>query len=90
MEDYDLFVLALAGYRFHVLPKTLIRMRSTAEQTARRGGMRYLLNELAFRYQCLRRGFLRPHQFLITASLYAVFRLISGPLRKPLYPLVRS
>ena len=91
LEDYDLFVrLALAGYRFHVLPKTLLRMRTGPEQRARRGGMRYLLNELAFRRQCLRLGFLRPHEFLLTASLYTVFRLISGPLRKPLYALVRT
>ena len=83
LEDYDLFVrLALAGYRFHVVPKTLLRFRVTAEQKARREGMRYMLYELAFRYDCLRRGFLPAHQFVITASLYAMFRLISGPLRR--------
>lgn len=91
LEDYDLFVrLALAGYRFHVVPKTLVRMRSSPEQYARRGGVRYLMNELAFRRQCLRLGFLRPHQFLVTASLYAVFRLVSGPLRRSLYALART
>eukprot|EP01037_Dinobryon_pediforme_P025982 gene25982-28343_t len=78
LEDYDLFVrLAIAGYRFHVLPKTLVRMRASTEQYGRRGGLRYALNEIAFRVECWRRGFLKTHQFVATTGLYVVFRLVS-------------
>jgi len=91
LEDYDLFVrLALNGCRFHVIPKTLVRVRSSIEQRSRRGGWRYSLNEMAFRWECKRFGFLRLHQFIATTSLYVVFRLTSGAMRKRLYAMARS
>jgi glycosyltransferase involved in cell wall biosynthesis len=91
LEDYDLFIrLALAGFRFHVLPARLVRVRTSPEQMARRGGLGYCLNELQFRFEYLRRGFLRPHEFAVTAALYTVFRLVSGPLRNRMYALARS
>ena len=91
LEDYDLFVrLALKVFRFHVIPKTLVRVRSSIEQRGRRGGWRYSLNEMAFRWECKRFGFLRLHQFVATTSLYLVFRLTSGPMRKRLYAMARS
>ena len=91
LEDYDLFVrLAMQGCRFHVIPKTLVRVRSSLEQCSRRGGWRYGLNELAFRWECRRFGFLRLHQFIATTSLYLVFRLTSGAMRKRLYAIARS
>ena len=91
LEDYDLFVrLALRGYRFHVIPKTLVRMRSSQAQAGRRGGWRYSLNEAAFRWECRKLGFLRLHQFVATTSLYLVFRLASASMRRRLYALARS
>eukprot|EP01037_Dinobryon_pediforme_P016563 gene16563-16743_t len=91
LEDYDLFVrLALAGYKFHVLPKILVYVRSSVEQRARRGGLHYVRNEVAFRMECWRNGFLKWHEFVATTSLYLVFRLVSGPLRKRIYALTRS
>ena len=91
LEDYDLFGrLAMQGCRFHVIPKTLVRVRSSLEQCSRRGGWRYGLNELAFRWECRRFGFLRLHQFIATTSLYLVFRLTSGAMRKRLYAIARS
>ncbi|RFC43563.1 MAG: amylovoran biosynthesis glycosyltransferase AmsE [Verrucomicrobia bacterium] len=91
LEDYDLFVrLAVKGFRFHVIPKTLVRVRSSTDQRGRRGGLRYSLNEVAFRWECTRVGFLRLHQFIATTSLYLVFRLTSGAMRKRLYAMARS
>ena len=91
LEDYDLFVrLAVAGYRFHVLPKALLRIRTSTEQFGRRGGLRYAMNEVAFRAACWRRGFLKTHQFVATTSLYVVFRLVSGPVRRRIYALARA
>ena len=91
LEDYDLFVrLAVKGFRFHVIPKTLVRVRSSIEQRSRRGGWRYGLKEMAFRWECKRAGFLRLHQFAATAGLYLLFRLTSGAMRKRLYAMARS
>jgi GT2 family glycosyltransferase len=91
LEDYDLFVRLLQhGARFHVIPKALVRVRSSAAQKARRGGWRYCLNELRFRRECLRTGFLSLGQFLAITSMYVVFRLASAPLRRRLYALARS
>ncbi len=91
LEDYDLFVrLCIAGYRFHVLPKTLVRVRSSLEQRGRRGGLRYTMNEVAFRIECWRRGFLATHHLVVTTGMYVVFRLASGPMRKRIYALARA
>ena len=50
LEDYDLFVrLALSGAKFHVIPKVLVRSRSSTAQRRRRGGFGYLINEVKFR-----------------------------------------
>jgi glycosyltransferase involved in cell wall biosynthesis len=91
LEDYDLFVrLILAGAQFHVLPKVLVRVRSSTSQKVRRGGFRYCLDEIRFRTECFRVGFLSMWQFIMSASMYTVFRLISPSIRRQLYSLARS
>jgi glycosyltransferase involved in cell wall biosynthesis len=91
LEDYDLFVrLVLSGARFHVIPKVLLRFRSSIEQRRRRGGLRYCMNEIRFRFYCLRAGFLSPGEFIIVTPMYVVFRLVGGSFRDRLYALVRT
>ena len=91
LEDYDLFVrLIVAGARFHVIPKILVRVRSSMAQRTRRGGLAYIGREILFRFECRRLGFISPAQFLVTTILYAVFRLVSGRARLHLYRLARS
>jgi glycosyltransferase involved in cell wall biosynthesis len=91
LEDYDLYVrLVLSGARFHVIPKSLVRMRMTTEQHRRRGGLRYCLNEIRFRLSCFRLGFLTMQEFFVVTTLYVVFRLISGSVRGRLYTFVRT
>ncbi|KAB0267736.1 glycosyltransferase [Microvirga brassicacearum] len=91
LEDYDLFVrLALSGARFHVIPKVLTRIRSGIDQRSRRGGLRYLVNDVRFRMECLRTGFLTRGEFLATTLMYSVFRLVSGGFRRRLYALART
>ena len=90
LEDYDLYVrLAMIGAGFHVIPKVLLRVRTTPAQRARRGNVTYVMNEVRFRFRCLRIGFLTVNQFIMTACLYGVFRLIGTPLRNRLYAAVR-
>jgi glycosyltransferase involved in cell wall biosynthesis len=91
LEDYDLYVrLILAGAKIHIIPKVLLRVRTTFEQRARRGNFAYFKNEFRFRLHCLRVGFLNTRQFLMTTCLYGLFRLIGTPLRDRLYAAVRS
>lgn len=91
LEDYDLWIrLALAGARFHVIPKALVQVRTSPAQRRRRGGFRYALKEIRFRAEFYRAGFLSTGQFVAVTSAYTLFRLISGPLRSRLYGLVRT
>lgn len=91
LEDYDLFVrLAQAGAKFHVIPKVLLRIRSSHEQRVRRGGARYALHEFRFRMEHYRTGFISLREFILVTSLYSIFRLVSGRLRGRLYRLARS
>lgn len=90
LEDYDLFVrLVLSGARFHAIPKILLYVRSSTAQRSRRGGLKYLINEIKFRVECLRTGFLSVRQFLVITLMYTVFRLLSGAVRRRLYGLAR-
>jgi len=90
LEDYDLYVrLIMNGAKFHIIPKILLRVRTTQEQRARRGNFAYFINETKFRYRCFRVGFLSTKEFFLTTGLYALFRLIGTPLRNRLYATVR-
>lgn len=91
LEDYDLYVrLILAGAKIHIIPKVLLRVRTTLEQRARRGNFAYFKSEFRFRLHCLRVGFLNTRQFILTTCLYGFFRLMGAPLRDRLYAAVRS
>lgn len=91
LEDYDLFVrLVQAGARFHVIPKVLVRVRSSLAQKQRRGGLGYCLGELQFRFECYRSGFIGLLNLLGVTTLYLAFRLLSGPAKRSLYRLARA
>jgi glycosyltransferase involved in cell wall biosynthesis len=91
LEDYDLWVrLITTGARFHVLPKVLLRIRTSLAQRGRRGNLAYLRNEIRFRSECLRIGFLTRSQFIATLCLYALFRLAGPMLRNQFYALART
>ena len=91
MEDYDLFLrLVQANAHFHVIPKVLVRIRSGLDQRKRRGGMRYVLDEVRFRLEFYRSGFFSLREFLLIAGLYSCFRIVSGTLRDRFYGLARQ
>jgi glycosyltransferase involved in cell wall biosynthesis len=91
LEDYDLYVrLVLSGARFHVIPRVLLRMRTSIAQRRRRGGLRYCMNEIRFRFSCFRAGFLNVIEFFLVTLMYVIFRLIGGSLRDRLYPIART
>jgi glycosyltransferase involved in cell wall biosynthesis len=91
LEDYDLWIrMAMSGVQFHVIPKALIKARTGLGLNERRGGWRYVVNEVRFRLHFFKAGFLNVNQFLMVTTLYTGFRLISGPMRGRLYAFVRS
>jgi GT2 family glycosyltransferase len=91
LEDYDLWIrMVLAGVQLHVIPKALVRARTGLGLNERRGGWRYVKNEVRFRLHFFKAGFLTVYQFAMVTTLYTGFRLISGPMRGRLYALVRS
>jgi GT2 family glycosyltransferase len=90
LEDYDLFIrLAQSGARFHAIPKVLVRMRSSLEQRSRRGGLSYCIHEIRFRTEHFRQGFLSTGQFIMTTTMYMLFRLTSAALRRRVYSMAR-
>lgn len=91
LEDVDLFVrLAMSGARFHIIPRSLLRFRTSIAQRRRRGGLKYCLNEIRFRLNCYKVGFLTTIEFVQVTLMYIVFRLIGASLRDRLYVLVRT
>jgi GT2 family glycosyltransferase len=91
LEDYDFYVrLITAGAHFHVIPKVLLRVRTSLAQRGRRGNFAYLRNEIRFRAECLKVGFLTRSQFVATICLYTVFRLSGSLLRDRFYSLART
>ncbi len=64
-EDYALWIrLVLAGYRLANLPKVLVKMRAGAAQAARRSGLSYAKQEIAFAREFRKVGFLSAWQYL--------------------------
>ncbi|CAO3431993.1 putative glycosyltransferase [Azospirillum argentinense] len=91
LEDYDLYVRLLqAGARMETVQEALLLFRTSMAQRVRRGGLRYAVNEWAFRVWCWRSGFLTNSEFLATASLQIGFRLTPPGLKRMLYRLVRT
>ena len=90
LEDYDLYVrMMTAGAKFHVIPKVMLRVRTSLSQKQRRGNFRYALKEIKFRLNCLRLGFIKTHQFILITTLYTAFRIVTPGLRQRLYALSR-
>ena len=90
LEDYDLYVRMMsAGARFHVIPKVMLRVRTSLSQKQRRGNFKYALKEIKFRINCLRLGFIKTHQFILITTLYTIFRVVTPGIRRRLYALSR-
>lgn len=90
LEDYDLYVRMMsAGARFHVIPKVMLRVRTSLSQKQRRGNFKYALKEIKFRMNCLRLGFIKTHQFILITALYTIFRVMTPGVRQRLYALSR-
>ena len=91
LEDWDLFVrMAIAKARMIVLPEVLVRVHTSRDQAARRGGWRHAISDFRFRTFCWRSGFLPLHQYTAIAPAFVGYRLAGGTVRNYLYRFVRT
>ncbi len=91
LEDYDLYMRMIQkNARFAALQEPMVRVRVSPQQLYRRGGWRYAMTELKFRFNLKRRGMIKWHQWIISSPLYFLFRLAPTFFKKHLYRLVRK
>ena len=91
-EDYDLWVrMILAGKQMANIGEVLVDARAGQGMIARRGGLKYVRQELAFQWRSLKWGFISPLEFCKNLILRGSARIIPGRLRTILYgQLARS
>jgi hypothetical protein len=91
LEDYDLFLRMVAvGARMTILPKPLLRFRVSRVQRSRRGGLKYLVDEIRFRYHCVIRGLTPAWIAMAAVALVVPFRLMPGFAKAWAYRFVRK
>lgn len=85
-EDYDLWVRMLQkGYIAANIPEYLVSVRADEEMFARRGGWRYLKQDLKFQQWLLNVKFITAFEFLINITVRVIVRIMPNKLRKIIY-----
>lgn len=87
-EDYDLWVrLILAGYKTANLPDVLVSVRADESMFSRRGGFKYLLQDLKFQIFIYKRNFINILEFLVNIITRGVVRLLPNNVRIYIYKI---
>ena len=85
-EDYDLWVRMLQkGYIAANIPEYLVSVRADEEMFARRGGWRYLKQDLKFQQWLLNVKFITAFEFFINITVRVIVRIMPNKLRKIIY-----
>ena len=85
-EDYDLWVRMMKkGYIAANIPEYLVSVRADEEMFARRGGWRYLKQDLKFQQWLLNVKFITAFEFLINITVRVIVRIMPNKLRKIIY-----
>lgn len=85
-EDYDLWIRMLQkGYIAANIPEYLVSVRADEEMFARRGGWRYLKQDLKFQQWLLNVKFITAFEFLINITVRVIVRIMPNKLRKIIY-----
>lgn len=85
-EDYDLFVRMLHhGYKGANLPDILVSVRADADMFARRGGRKYLVQDLRFQRILLHLGVIDKGEFVRNIIIRGTVRMIPNKLRIWIY-----
>lgn len=85
-EDYDLWVRIIQkGYEVANLPEFLVDVRANGEMFARRGGWKYLKQDLKFQKFLYSDGFINLFQFIKNVVVRSVVRLLPNSVRVWIY-----
>ena len=85
-EDYDMWVRMIQhGYKVVNLPEVLVNVRADDGMFARRGGWKYLKNDLLFQKQLKDTGFINWFQYSKNVILRVTMRIIPNKLRLQIY-----
>lgn len=85
-EDYDLWVRIMQkGYKVENLPECLVNVRADDEMFARRGGLRYLKQDLKFQRWLYDSGFVKLSTLVMNLILRVTMRTLPKQVRKFLY-----
>ncbi|MDO4921684.1 MAG: glycosyltransferase [Phascolarctobacterium sp.] len=81
-EDYDLWVRILQqGYKVANMPEVLVNVRAGEEMFARRGGWRYLKQEVRFQRALYERGFIGLENYANNVFVRIAIRLVPNKVR---------
>jgi len=87
-EDYYLMVRAIKSWsKLANMPEYLAKVRISDEMFKRRGGFKYLFNEIKAQEKFLAIGFLSYREFLSNIFMKSVIRLIPNFARKRFYKI---
>ena len=91
-EDYDLWVRSLQkGYEVANLPEFLVDVRADSDMFARRGGWKYLKQDVKFQWFLLECKFIGAFEFINNVFIRSIVRLIPNSIRILVYKfLLRS
>lgn len=87
-EDYDLFVrMLLKNYKIDNLQEVLVYCRANKELFKRRGGLRYLKQDLLFQKFMLESKFINIREFLFNCTIRTVVRIMPNQARLFIYKI---
>lgn len=90
-EDYLLWVkMILKGYRIANIPECLVNVRIGRDMIKRRGGWKYVINEVTLQKRLLYLGFINYVQFFRNVVIRLPVRLAPANLRQYFYSLIRK
>lgn len=85
-EDYDLWVRMLQkGYQVANIPEILVNVRADKDMFARRGGIKYIKQEIEFEKFLLKSSFINMCQFIRNLFIRIIVRLMPNSLRNIFY-----
>lgn len=91
LEDWDLYMRLLnCGFRMAVFPEPLVNVRVDPAQRWRRSGLRHILPDWRFKWDCLCRGDLRLWEWAVSTAAWTGFRLLPRFAKAFGYKLVRA
>ena len=91
LEDYLLWVkMLMDGAKFYNIQESLLWFRSSSDMFARRGGLRYLKNEIDFWVMACQRKFVSFPRMCVNIMVRIPVRLSPNRLRKWVYSFLRK